>query len=100
MNDQPLDKSRALLLLTMGEGEMRIPDANRWQQPLVMIGEVAGAKWKQYESFRPQQDGNMLKLPISAIRSLSMMILCEAADQAGAVRTMEAWVNRPWSLVS
>jgi hypothetical protein len=100
MNEQPLDKSRALLLLPMGEGEMRIPEADRWQQPMLLIGEIEGAKWKQYESFRPQRDGNMLKLPISASRSLSMMILCEAADQASAVGRMEAWVNRPWSLVS
>jgi hypothetical protein len=100
MNEQPLDKSRALLLLPMGEGALRIPDPGRWQRPLVLIGEVAGAQWKKYESFHPQQDGNMLKLPIPAIRSLSMMILCEAGDQASAVRQMEAWVDRPWSLVS
>ncbi len=74
MNDEPLDKSRALLLLPMGEGEMRIAEAARWKQPMVLIGEIDGAKWRQYESFRPQQDGNMLKLPISAVRSLSMMI--------------------------
>ncbi len=100
MNEQPLDKSRAVLLLPMGEGQLGIPGAGRWQQPVVLVGEIAGAQWKQYESFRPEQDGGMLKLPIQAVRSLSMMILCETADQASAVKQMEAWVTQPWSLTS
>jgi hypothetical protein len=29
-----------------------------------------------------------------------MMILCEAADQAAAVKQVEASVNQPWSLAS
>lgn len=100
MNEQPLDSSRALHLLPMGEGQLRIPGASRWQQPVVLLGEVAGAHWKQYESFRPEQDGGMLKLPIQAAHSLRMMILCEAADQAAAVKHLEASVNRSWSLAS
>jgi hypothetical protein len=100
INEQPLESSRALLLLPMGEGRLRIPGGSRWRQPVVLVGEVAGAQWKQYESFPPEQDGSMLKLPIQAVRSLSMMILCEAADQAAAVKQVEASVNQPWSLAS
>jgi hypothetical protein len=98
MNGQPLDHSRSMLLLPMGEGQLNIPGASRWQQPLVLVGEVAGAQWKQYESFRPARDGNMLKLPIGPGRSLSMMILCEASGQAAAVKQVEALTNQPWSL--
>lgn len=50
--------------------------------------------------FRPEQDGNMLKLPIHASRSLSMMIVCEAADQATALKQIETLVVRPWTLAS
>jgi hypothetical protein len=100
MDEQPLDSSRALLLLPMGEGQLRLPGAERWHQPVVLVGEVAGAQWKQYESFRPEQDGSMLNLPVPAVRSLSMMVVCEAADQAAAVKRMEAAVNQPWSLGS
>jgi hypothetical protein len=98
MNGQPLDQSRSMLLLPMGEGQLSIPGASRWQQPLVLVGEVAGAQWKLYESFRPARDGGMLKLSIPPVRSLSMMILCEASDQAAAVKQVEALTNQPWSL--
>lgn len=100
MNEQPLNSARSLLLLPMGEGQMLISGANRWQQPVVLVGEVAGARWKQYEAFRPEQDGDMLKIPIQASRSLSMMILCEGEDRAAVVRLMEDWVNKPWTLTS
>jgi hypothetical protein len=100
MNEKPLASSRALLLLPMGEGQLRLPGANRWHQPVVLVGEVAGEHWKQYESFHPEQDGDTLKLPIHAVRNLSMMILCEATDQTAQVKQMEAWVKQPWTLAS
>jgi hypothetical protein len=77
-----------------------LPGANRWQQPVVLVGEVVAEQWKQYESFRPEQDGGTLKLPIQAVRNLSMMIVCEAADQAAQIKRMEAWVKQPWTLAS
>ena len=98
MNKQPLSSSRTLLLLPMGEGELTISDASRWQQPVVLVGEVTGAQWKQYENFRPELNGNMLRLPIPAVRSLSMLILCDAADQMVVAKQMETWVNQPWTL--
>jgi len=100
MNEQPIESSRALLLLPMGEGQLLLPGANRWQQPVVLVGEVVAEQWKQYESFRPEQDGGTLKLPIQAVRNLSMMIVCEAADQAAQIKRMEAWVKQPWTLAS
>jgi hypothetical protein len=98
LNEQSLDNSHTLLLLPMGEGQLRIPNASRWQQPVVLLGEVTGAQWKQYESFRPEVDGSVLKLPIPPVRSLNMMILCETANQAAAVKQIEAAVNQPWSV--
>jgi hypothetical protein len=65
---------------------------------VVLLGEVTGAQWKQYESFRPEVDGSVLKLPIPPVRSLNMMILCETANQAAAVKQIEAAVNQPWSV--
>jgi hypothetical protein len=100
MDEQTLDSSRAMLLLPMGEGQLHIPGAGRWQKPIVLVGEVAGAQWRQFESFQPVQDGNMLMLPIPSARSLSMMILCDAGDQKAVVKQMENFVNRPWSPTS
>jgi hypothetical protein len=99
IGEEPLKSSRAVLLLPMGEGHLGMAGADRWRQPVVQVGEMIGARWKLYESFHPEQDGNVMKLPINASRALSMLILCEAADQATAVKQVETMIDRPWTLV-
>jgi len=56
--------------------------------------------WKRRERFAPRQEGATLMLPISAVRSLSMMVLCEEQEESHAVQQMELLVNEPWSLVT
>lgn len=95
---QPLSAAKQLLLLPMGEGNIRIPRAGRWRRPIVLTGEVAGAQWRQYESFVPEVRGGMLSIPIHAGRALSMMMVCESDERAEAVRQIEVLVNSPWNL--
>ena len=96
LDDQPLDSAKAWLLLPMGEGQLRIYGASRWNDAVVLVGEMVAAHFKQYERFRPGRDGNVLKLTVSATRSLNIMILCEAANQAAAVKHIETLVSQPW----
>lgn len=98
MDGHSLDVSRALLLLPMEQGQLRIQNASRWKRPVVLVGEVIEEQWKQCENFRPEQDGNILKLPILASRALSMMIVCEEAGKSTAIEQIETWVNSPWKL--
>ena len=100
MNEQPLDSSTALLLLPMGEGQLLIPGATRWHQPVVLVGEVVAEQWRQYESFRPVQANGALKIPINAVRNLSMIIVCETVDQAAQIKRIEVWVKEPWTVAS
>lgn len=100
MDDRMLDNSRVLLLLPMGEGQMHIPSGGRWKKPVVLVGEFAGAQWKQFERFEPEDHEGELALPISTDRSLGVMILCDAADQTAAVRQMDSFVREPWSLTA
>jgi hypothetical protein len=100
LTEAPLESSSALLLLPMGEGHLRIAGANRWKRPVALVGEIAAARWTQYESFLPEQDGGMLKLPVTSTRSFSMILMCESAHQSVAVKQIETWVNQPWLLAS
>jgi hypothetical protein len=95
-----LDASRRILLLPMGTGKITLPAAKRWSQPRVLVGEVNGGKWKQVEVFPPAISQDALIIPISQDRSLSMLILCESAEQAEAIRQVEEWVVTPWKLNS
>lgn len=97
-NEQPLLSAHALLLLPMGQGTLRIPNASRWQRPIVLVGEVTGSRWQQVELFAPSVLEGVLQLSITPDRALSMLIICEAADHGAVVEQIETWVNTPWKL--
>jgi len=93
-----LPAAKQLLLLPMGQGNIRIPKAGRWRHPIVLTGEVTGAQWRQYESFVPEERGGVLYIPIQADRALSMLIVCESEESAEATHQIEVLVNSPWDL--
>ncbi|MGB6934696.1 MAG: hypothetical protein WBD91_18110 [Acidobacteriaceae bacterium] len=93
-----LRTTQRMLILPMGEGMMRVPQAARWRRPMVFAGCVTAGRWKQDEQFVPAEMNGMLALPIDASRSLSMLILCESGTEVDAIRQMETWVNAPWEL--
>jgi hypothetical protein len=95
---ESLLRSRRLLILPMGEGEICIPNASRWKQPMILAGEISGSRWKETESIRPGGTNGNLTIPIPPYRALSMLIVCEAGDKNAAIEQMETWVNSPWEL--
>lgn len=96
MTTRPLGTSAAWLVLPMGVGRLTVAGAERWRQPLALVGEIADGRWRQFEQFSPARDGSLLVLPITADRTLSMVILCDADQQSGAVSQIESWVKHPW----
>jgi hypothetical protein len=93
-----LRTTQRMLILPMGEGLMRMPQAGQWHRPVVLGGQVTGGRWKQDERFIPAETNRVLALPIHASRSLSMLILCESGTEMDAIRQIETWVNSPWEL--
>jgi hypothetical protein len=59
---------------------------------------MESARWKQEERFVPGNEQGALILPITADRSLSMMIVCEARQEGQVIGQIERWVNAPWEL--
>jgi hypothetical protein len=95
---QPLQHGRRMLILPMGEGTIRIPNASRWRNPVLLGGEVVASRWKQAERLSPASVDGSLRIAIPPSRALSMLILCEAAEIGEAIEEMEAWVSSPWEL--
>ncbi len=93
-----LRTTKRLLILPMGEGEVGLPQGGQWHSPVVLVGQVAGGRWKQDEQFIPALSDGVFTLRISASRSLSMMIMCELGKETEAIKQMETWVNAPWDL--
>jgi hypothetical protein len=40
LRGQTLDRARAMLLLSMGEGQLIFPNARHWHHPMALVGEV------------------------------------------------------------
>jgi hypothetical protein len=93
-----LRTTQRILILPMGEGTIRVPDAGKWHRPIVLASQVVDGRWKQDEQFMPAETNGMLALSINSSRSLSILILCESGTEADAIRQMETWVNAPWEL--
>jgi hypothetical protein len=96
----PLTESLRIILLPMGQGEIAIPNAARWRDPVVLIGEIASSRWLQYETLRPESRDGSLRISVNQGRALAMMILCEAAARDEAARHVETVVARPWEAAS
>jgi len=95
-DQRPLRHSRRWVLLPMGEGTVRIPDAARWHDPMVWVGEVVDGRWRRGEAFRPlRRDGELL-ITVDADRNLSMLLCAEHSEESIMARTIEQWVREPW----
>jgi hypothetical protein len=94
----PLRTTHRMLILPMGEGRMRLPNASQWRRPVVLAGQVASGRWKQDEQFVLSKASGGLDLSIDASRSLSMLIICESGAETDAIGQIETWVNAPWEL--
>lgn len=96
LDREALRRARSVLLLPMGQGLVRLPEARRWRRPVVLVGQGSGSAWKQEEQFTPTQTDGALKIPVTADRALSMMIVCESGKEPESIRRMEQWLNAPW----
>lgn len=95
---QSIESSRRVLLLPMGEGAIRLPNASRWRQPVLLVGAVEGGRWRTHARRKPQRDGSNLLIPVDADTNLSMLVVAEASDESAVAHLMEQWVLEPWAL--
>lgn len=96
IGDDSLLDSRSILVLPMGQGELRIPNAARWKDPVAVVGEVTGSRWRELERLPLAASDGQINIPIHADRTLSMLVLCEAAERTMAVERVESWHSTPW----
>lgn len=98
LDREPLVSSKRWMLLPMGQGVIRIPNAGRWSQPKAVVGAVERGRWKTYETFDPAATGGALSIPIDADRNLGILLVCEAGDEPACTSLVEKLIIRPWTL--
>ncbi len=91
---QALGSAARLLVLPMGTGKFTLHTQRAFVNPVLLMGEIVGGRWKQYAVKSLQR----LSFAVDAELSLSMLLICEDADRAGTVTEMEVWMTTPWKL--
>ena len=95
---EPLATAGRVLLLPMGTGRFTLHSRRSFTRPVLLMGEIAGGRWKQYSATPLVTSEGGPSVEMTAELSLSMLILCEDADRTGAVSQMEVWMQAPWKL--
>ena len=93
-----LGASNRLILLPMGSGVVEVPNVARWRNPRVIAGAVEMGRWHTFEQFTPASSNGRLKVEVDPDRNLSMLLLCEAADERWMAERVVTQLLRPWDL--
>jgi len=84
--------------LPMGTGKLTLHSKRTFARPVLLMGEIAGGKWKQYAAMPLAASDRRLTVEVTAELSLSMLLLCEDHDRAGTIAQIELWMKTPWKL--
>ncbi len=87
-----------ILILPMATGNVTLHTTHTFMRPVLLVGEIAGGKWKQYAAQPLMLSNNALTLRIDEGLALSMLLLCEQDDRTTTIAAMETWSNEPWKL--
>ena len=98
LDDDALSASTMQLLLPMSEGELRMPNVQRWQNPVVCTGEVVDGVWHDNGQLETSLLNGMLRIKIDQHHALAMLLICEASESAKAARRVETLVKEPWKM--
>jgi hypothetical protein len=96
---QPLATADRLLFLPMGTGTLTLHTRRLFARPVLLVGEIAGGRWRQYAAHPVASKDGGLTISVANEHALSMLLLlCEEADREATVGEMERWMQTPWKL--
>jgi hypothetical protein len=95
---QSLASATRMLLLPMGTGSFTLHTRHAFSKPTLLMGEIAGGRWKQYAAEPLTLSGGRITVAVTENLSLSMLLLCDDDDHEGTIEQMELWSQSPWKL--
>ncbi len=77
-----ISESRAILLMPLRAGTVRIASKAQWQDPIVDIGDLRGGRWRSYEQGVPRGTPGEMTVDVAPHQALSLLLLCPRSDLA------------------
>ena len=79
LDGEDLRTSKAVMILPTSPGVLTLNASERWDGPVLLVGEFHRARWRTLERVRV---GASPSIPIDADRAASVLVLCESSGQS------------------
>jgi hypothetical protein len=98
LDGQDVRRSRALLLLPLQTGTLRLAQHHPWRGGVVATGEIRDGTWRTYETAPLATTVNGLAVEVSPDQAVSLMLICESHQRKRWTQTVARAMTDPASL--
>jgi len=100
LDGEDLRRSKAVALLPLKPGVVRLRSAVDWAKPIAEVGEVRGGAWRTFETLIPARTPDGLQVTVGEDPVYSVILLCEEGQQARWRAVIERAMTKPGALVT
>jgi hypothetical protein len=98
LDGQDLRRSRALLLMPLQPGTIRLSQEQPWHAGVVATGEIRDGEWWSYESAPVTSARSEWAVQVSADQVFSLLLVCESPEVTRWTQAVERAMNDAGSL--
>ncbi len=88
-----LRQSKALSVMALEPGQVRLATQRPWKALRAEVGEVAGGQWRTWEQLPVQVKGEEVSFPVDEDRARAILVLAEANELPTATRRLAQQVR-------
>ena len=98
LDGQDVRRSRALLLMPLQPGTVRVNQTQPWRSGVVTTGEIRDGEWWSYESTPLNFSSNEWTVKVSSDQAFSLLLVCESTEVNRWTQAIERTITDPVSL--
>ena len=98
LDQQDIRRARALVLMPLRPGPVRLSSGRKWQKATVVTGEIREGKWRNYESAPAETTSGGLLINVAPDQAYSLLLVTEASSAAKWCKALESAMTTPASL--
>jgi hypothetical protein len=92
---QDIRRSRALLLMPLRPGSVRLSIGRKWQKAIVLTGDIHDGKWANYETAPAEQSEAGLVVRVSPDQVVSLLLVTEPGSASRWCQAIERAMSDP-----
>ena len=98
LDGRDIRRSRALLLMPLRAGSIRILTDREWHKATVLTGDIHDGKWRSCETAPAGKTETGLGVNVSPDQAFSLLLVTESGSAAKWCKAIERAMNDPASL--